>query len=88
MHGRFELLAGTLVEHGVADQVRVHEHRPGRDPVLRAAARPTPRSRPALLTYPVDLQLYRSVVESGRARAADLAETTRSSRRRRPCWPR
>ncbi|HZG90509.1 MAG TPA: ATP-binding protein, partial [Pseudonocardia sp.] len=68
--GRYRTLARTLVEHGVADQVRVHEHRPGADPLLRAVASADPADELVLLAHAGDVELHREVLETGRGRLA------------------
>lgn len=72
--GRFRALARTLVEHGVADRVRVHEHRPDREPVVRAVAAAEPSAERELRAHPVDVERHRLVVDSGRARLIVSAE--------------
>jgi PAS domain S-box-containing protein len=66
--GRQRVLARTLVEHGVADLVRVHEHAPGRDPVVRAVATADPAVEAELRAHDIDVESHRQIVASGRAR--------------------
>ncbi|MCO1657194.1 SpoIIE family protein phosphatase [Pseudonocardia humida] len=66
--GRFRALARTLVEHGVADLARVHEHRAEGTPALRAVAAADPGAEPALRSFPGDLGLLGEVAATGRAR--------------------
>ncbi|WP_214405621.1 SpoIIE family protein phosphatase [Pseudonocardia lacus] len=66
--GRFRALARTLVEHGVADLVRVHEHHGEGPAVMRAAAAADPAVEPALLAHPSDVELLAEVASTRRAR--------------------
>jgi PAS domain S-box-containing protein len=69
--GRFRALARTLVRHGIADAVRVHEQRPHDGLALRAVAAADPAAEPVLRAFPGDPELLADVRATGRARLVE-----------------